>query len=410
MQTNDNIHKYFEGDVQYPYADVGASELLHISEVTQENRRSFTYTCPYCKKGLRPRLGSKKAHCFAHKPGDCCELDRYIHKTAELLLKEKWERNEPFEITMRVRTECKDLKRCPFNNDCEYGCITEGTKTFDLKKYFTKCLLEKKIGEFIPDLCLIDETGIHDPIFIEIWSKHKNSDKKAHSGYRIIEIRLKTINDLEELPKYPITESESVSFSHFKTIFKNPTGDGPILMRYTLYADTLKSHVEIPLNCSNYRNNHNPKSVFEVVCNLNDIPKQRFHNYCNALAIDRGFNIRNCYLCQHFCAEGSNQASYDDELFNIDRPKTCLQENNTNKKISRTPEDAKTCQYFKLKDNMLSSLKAWYVNIDKYIRYQNEDGSFSEEIHKRKEYDCFDESNWGRSLGGLARFDWLDDH
>ena len=88
MQAVDGIHEFFEGDVQYPFADVGEPNLVHISGITQENRRSYTYTCPYCKKALRPRLGSKKAHCYAHKPGESCELDRYIHTTAERLLKE----------------------------------------------------------------------------------------------------------------------------------------------------------------------------------------------------------------------------------------------------------------------------------------------------------------------------------
>lgn len=408
MQTTDGIHKYYDGDVQYPFADVGASELLHISEVTQENRRTFTYTCPYCKKELRPRLG-RIAHCFAHKPGNNCDLDRYIHATAERLLKEKWERDEPFEITMRVRTECKDLNSCPFNNDCEYGCVTEETETFDLKKHFTKCLVEKKIGGFVPDLCLVDETGKHDPIFIEIWSKHKNSEKKAHSEYRIIEIHLKTINDLTELPKHPIAESESVTFSHFKTLTKSPNGDGPILMRYTLFADTLKSHVEIPVSCSNYRNNHHPKSIFEIVCNLNDVPKQVFHNYCNALAIHRGFSIRNCYLCQHLSVEDRNQSSHKDGVLSLDRPMTCRLKKKT-KEIICSSEEAKTCQHFKLKENMLSGLKAKYSNINIYFRYKNEDGSFSEEICKRKDYDYFDESNWGRSLDDVARFDWIDDY
>ena len=51
MQTNDGIHEVFEGDVQYPYADVGAPEMLHISKVTPETRlRRIT-------RSLLPLLG-----------------------------------------------------------------------------------------------------------------------------------------------------------------------------------------------------------------------------------------------------------------------------------------------------------------------------------------------------------------
>lgn len=107
MGTNDGIHEVFEGDVQYPYADVGAPELLHISQVNQNNRKDFKFTCPYCKNTLHPRLsrGGKRSH-FAHNPGECCDQDRYIHSTAERLLKEKWDRDEPFEITMEVWSFC----------------------------------------------------------------------------------------------------------------------------------------------------------------------------------------------------------------------------------------------------------------------------------------------------------------
>lgn len=45
MVTFDGVHTIYEGDVQYPYADVGAPKLLHISGVTAENRRAYNYEC-----------------------------------------------------------------------------------------------------------------------------------------------------------------------------------------------------------------------------------------------------------------------------------------------------------------------------------------------------------------------------
>lgn len=410
MQTTDGIHKFFEGDVQYPFADVGASELLHISEVTQENRRTFTYTCPYCKKGLRPRLGNKKAHCFAHKPNESCELDRYIHKTAERLLKEKWDRDEPFEITMKVRSECKDLNTCVFHQENGCGCIKEEIQTYDLKEQFSRCIVEKKFGDFIPDLCLVDDSNQHDPIFIEIWSKHKNSVKKAQSQYRIIEIRLKTIKDLEELPKHPIAESDTVTFSHFKTIDKTPTkNDGPALMRYTLYANTLNSFVDdINVHCCNYRNDHHVKSIFEIVCSKDEIPIQKFRNYCNAIAIERGYSIRNCYLCQYFGSDDQHQSYYNGDLFYPDLPNGCLRELRIKGLIPCQPEeDARICQHFKLKDSMLNYLKSQYFDVNRYIWFKNDDGSISEEIQNRTPPKDFKDSESSNCLEGLERWDWI---
>lgn len=61
MATFDGVHTIYEGDVQYPYADVGAPKLLHISGVTAENRRAYNYECPCCHKRLRPVLARKTA-------------------------------------------------------------------------------------------------------------------------------------------------------------------------------------------------------------------------------------------------------------------------------------------------------------------------------------------------------------
>lgn len=389
MQTADGIHEYFEGDVQYPFADVGAPELMHISGITQDNRRSYTYTCPYCKKGLRPRLGSKKAHCFAHKPGESCELDRYIHTTAELLLKEKWDRDEPFEIRMKVRTECKDINTCIFFKDYGQNCVKEEMKPFDLKKQYTQCVVEKRYDEFVPDLCLIDETGKHEPIFIEIWSKHKNSEKKAGSKHKIIEIRLKTVQDLEVLPKHPITESETVTFSHFKTLKKSPTkGYGPHLMKYTLFADTFKSHIDDKdVFCGNYKTEHHTKSIFEVVCSQEEVyGTTAFRNYCNAIAIDHGYDIRICYLCQLYGKDKRNMDYDNDTVFSPDCSVGCRRDIEIQGLIECKPEEAKTCQQFKLKDIPLKRLKAWYANINRYIWFKNADGKTVEEVQKRKDY------------------------
>ncbi len=388
MKTDDGIHEFFEGDVQYPFADVGEPNLVHISEITQENRHSYTYTCPYCKKGLRPRLGTKKAHCYAHKPGESCELDRYIHTTAERLLKEKWDRDEPFEIKMNVRTECKELANCFFRKGYD-KCEIKEKKTFDLKKQYSQCIVEKKYGEFVPDLCLIDNTGQHEPIFIEIWSKHKNSEKKAQSDYMIIEIHLKTTEELEELPKHPITESETVTFSHFKTIKKTPSKDyGPRLMRYILYEGTLKSYViDKSVFCSNYKTKHPPKSIFEVVCSQDEIhTTQQFWSYCTAIAIDRGYNIRSCYLCQ-LSSLDKRKKEYDNDVpFNPNRPVGCPRYIDTQGLIECKPEEAMTCEQFKLKDQPLNYIKAIYANINRYIWFKKADGTVSEEYQERKDY------------------------
>lgn len=386
---SDGIHEVFDGDVQYPFADVGAPNLLHISSVTQENRRLYKYTCPYCRKELRPRLGTKKAHCFAHKPNESCELDRYIHSTAERLLKEKWDSDQPFEITMTVRSECERKEHCFFQSAQEGVCSTEKIETFDLKRWYNQCLVEKKVGGFIPDLCLIDETGKHDPIFIEIWSKHQNSLKKQTSEYKIIEIRLKTIQDLEELPKHPITESESVTFSHFKISKKTPGEfEGVELMKYRLYSETLKSHVfSEGIHCTNYERHHK-KAALEIVSYRNGLAPAFFQRYCTAIALARGYDIRICYDCKFYGDDYRTRGENDIDWRNDpDRAIGCRRYLDEKGLVACNPEDAKSCDSFRLKEIKYSLFRHWFSDIKLLIWSRSADGNESEEQIKRNPFD-----------------------
>lgn len=378
---SDGIHEVFDGDVQYPFADVGAPNLLHISSVTQENKRLYKYTCPYCRKELRPRLGTKKAHCFAHKPNESCELDRYIHSTAERLFKEKWDSDQPFEITMTVRSECDRRENCFFQSAQEGVCSTEKIETFDLKRWYNQCLVEKKVGGFIPDLCLIDETGKHDPIFIEIWSKHQNSLKKQTSEYKIIEIRLKTIQDLEELPKHPITESETVTFSHFKIAKKAQSYfEGPKLMKYQLYSETLKSYVsDEGINCTNYREHHD-KAILEIVGYRNGFAPRAFQKFCTAVALEKGYDIRFCYHCKYY---GSDYRSNDfvNDISEVQfKPQGCRRNLEEQGLIDCRPEDARSCQYFKVKEQPYRFYKNWFKNMKLYVWTRNPNENESEDF------------------------------
>lgn len=372
--------------------------MLHIGKVSQENRHTFKYVCPYCHNDLRPFLSrgkrnSKRSH-FSHKNGERCDQDGYIHTTAKRLLKEKWDSEEPFEITMSVKTECNRIASCLFCQATGYRCTFGKKETYNLKEYYTQCLVEKKFGDFIPDLCLIDENEKHDPIFIEIWSKHKNSDKKANSIHKIIEIRLKTIPELEELPLHPITESETVSFSHFKVLTKNPeASDGPRLMKYILYGDTLRSYVDREkTTCSNYNIRHQRKAVLEIVGMCDDIyTLTDFRWLCSALAIDKGYQIRSCYLCRKY-GEDRSALEWDNELGRFKDPVLgCRRDLKQQGILPCKPDDAKACEQFILKDYPLKRIMSVYSRATLYIWERKPDGTTVEEIRHGTINGCCDD-------------------
>lgn len=350
MNTFDNVHSYYENEVQYPYAEIENKKILHISKVTPENRNNFEYTCPCCHKRLRPRLGKKNRSCFFHVKGSQCSMDKYIHNTAERLLQEKWLSNEPFEITMNVKKTCSSFNTCRFaKKDEEQICYNTEKQTFDLKKYFDKCILEQKIDKFIPDLQLIDTSGKHEPIFIEIWSKHHNSEEKMNSKFKIIEIRIKSIEDLEKLPKNAIIESDTTSFLHFEDIKSSPENFvGVDLYKYTL-SHKLTSYCTKPkeFKCYNSTNHEEEKAILEIIGEVNDFKNRyQFWDYCDIFAREKNFDVKSCKLCELY--------RWDETTYNA-RQK-CWRNGENSSPINCQFNEAKTCHKFTYKDSLKTTL------------------------------------------------------
>lgn len=288
---------------------------------------------------------------------------------------------------MEVKTACKHHPDCVFGKT-NNRCISSETKTFDLKKYYTRCLVERKCGEFIPDLCLVDDTGRHKPIFIELWNTHKNSEKKAESDNMIIEIRLRTVADLEELPRHPITESDTVTFSHFKHRVKEPDARvGPKLMKYTLYSGTLKSYVGTDsVTCANYKTNHHRKAVLEIVGSKDDFCSvSDFRKYCNAIAVDKGYDTRSCYLCRHY-GEDKSAGLWNAERQEHTNPgRGCRRDFEKQGLLPCKPDDARTCEHVLRKDYALKRIMKTYANAALYIWERHQDGTVTEECREGRE-------------------------
>lgn len=373
--TFDGIHTDYGDEVKYPYADVGAPNLLHIREVNNENRRAYEYECPCCKKRLRPRLGTKRQHCFFHDKGTKCSIDKYIHDTAERLLKEKWDKDEPFEISMVVAAKCRKIESCPFSVGTNVrNCVSRKMETFNLKEHYQTCLVEKKYGEFVPDLLLLDETGAHEPIFIEIWSKHKNSQKKADSKYKIIEIRLKTPEELETLTEGPITESETVTFSHFESpVLRAPEKfDGVKVVKYTLY-ESMKSHYdEIKgMTCGNCDMDkcHRSKALMEVFAeNPNNA---QFRYFCNVLARDHGYDVQHCYSCRNYRAHTADGEESQETVPMCQKtPNGPLEQCH--------PDPGMKCESFAPRNKWFNDLRMQFACVPMLIRYRNGEEWLSE--------------------------------
>lgn len=210
-------------EVQYPYAYDEENHLVCIDDVVRENRHDHSYHCPNCGHSMLPRLGDHNAHCFAHSENQKCGVESYIHSTAKLILSERFNNKEtPLKIALSPQRRCRQYDTCPLvqQYDCKYSYKEE---TYNLTEYYGQApeievdILETD-GEthFRPDVLLRSSNLKRQDIFIEVFYKHRSSNKKIESGHRIIEIRIRSLEDLKALEVSEcLKESEDVHFYNF---------------------------------------------------------------------------------------------------------------------------------------------------------------------------------------------------
>lgn len=178
-----------------------------IVEIKEAHASGGVFTCPYCKSRLIMRCGSVRQWHFAHKPDVDCDYNRYLHSLAEIKIRDWFNTSPSINIYLDVKREieCVDSDRCSLpNKDMFCNFKSESvTKSYDLKKWYGGAELEKKYRregkEYIADiLCPCKKEGQY-PLFIEIYVKHPCEEAKIKSGLKIIEIKISSEQDIEDI-------------------------------------------------------------------------------------------------------------------------------------------------------------------------------------------------------------------
>ena len=99
---------------------------------------------------------------------------------------------EPFILSYQENIKC-------INAAATSSCIKPITKEVDLSKEYPLVSVEKRDGEFIPDILLENKRG--KKIYVEIYSTSAISDKKRASGHKIIQIKVYKESDIEKIVK-----------------------------------------------------------------------------------------------------------------------------------------------------------------------------------------------------------------
>lgn len=209
---------------QRAYIDNDPEKIISIKEVTKENRNQYKYYCIGCGKELLPRAIEskyKKPH-FYHKEIVECSGETYLHKLAKKVIKRKFNEQTKFIVGYLVNSCCVKTN-CKYHNP---SCREPNyLYQINLKDYYDTCEEESPVKGFIADILLTNSTKPDiEPVLIEICVSHPCDEDKRNSGLKIIEIKIRNEQDIDELEqndvliekRYGLNKERNVEFISFK--------------------------------------------------------------------------------------------------------------------------------------------------------------------------------------------------
>ena len=353
------------GIIKYKRAKNDNDEIVNIGEVTPEMRKATRFTCISCGNELLACLGSKNQHHFRHKTEVDCNPETYLHKMGKYtfikVYRECLAQGKPFNITLKQKVTCVKEKDCQVKHsfgDILDVCSTYEWRNFDLTQYYDCVAEEEHVESFVADI-LLKRSKDDQPILVEIMVSHACEENKIKSGYRIIEIKLNKEDDLELIESCQLKQTELSDSDYFKTDRrKNRKNEeeGPIVRFYNFRdaKEKLLNRHEVH-QFAIYKNNPSHFRLNETVqCGEVDKMLERHRKENNllyeillcgewgfydevflspdgeglwgrngfvfgvAMAFEKGFKIRNCFLCKYHALN-----SYNGFVLETDKPIFC---------------------------------------------------------------------------------------
>jgi len=201
---------------KYRYAYDKTGRVVDIFQLTQNRSElSDKFICFGCGESLIAKIkGEQREKHFAHKVVNAsCTEETYIHKLAKETFFEEFSRcmesEKPFTIELTYPKICSKFEK-ELGHSCQVGTLT---KAYDLTQYYNRIRLEKKDGEFVPDLIIFNAKDEKKKVYIEMAVTHFLSEKKEKSGNRIIEIPIETQSDIDKFRERKLTKSNANFFN-----------------------------------------------------------------------------------------------------------------------------------------------------------------------------------------------------
>lgn len=336
--------------VRYHFAYDEHDSIIDTDNVSSEYRKEHDFHCISCGALMMARLGNEKAHYFAHKGGESCGSETYLHKLAKLMLKRKFDNSQSFVIEYTLRIKCSRNQSCPFYRKERCHDIIMGK--YDLKEYYDTCMEEQQVGNYRADLLLTKSTRKdRAPVSIEFYVTHRCAEAKRSSALKIIEIHIRSDNDIRRLMDCPVSENEQeIVFYGFKRdSVKSVLLDKRQLFRFLLFRSGkayVSNYEDMPV-CNEGRRNRSAILELNIdgdYCNY--VGEPSIYDYGLIRALQEGLDIKNCRLCKF------RRSGYETSM----NPNFCC----LSKKYGtpRHPEatEAGQCKYFVLDNDKITKL------------------------------------------------------
>ena len=298
--------------VKYHYALDEHNRLVHINDVDRDNRFSHTYHCLNCGADMVPRMGNVRAWHFSHcADEDHCGTETYLHKLAKLLIRSKFENDSSFNIRYYRDVVCSDISTCPFARQDE--CHSVEPETFDLKQYYDICEEEREVNGYIADLRLTSSKhSKREPVLIEIQVTHKSTESKRMSGLKIIEIKIKSEDDIRNLLSGILEDSRDdyfgqrnagpVKFYGFKEKSINPRPlENRSIQRFYLFKSgkAFVTNMDEFKSCRDAWTKDNEKAIFEASIDSFYLDKPSPYDFGYVAARQNGLRVKTCQFCKY---------------------------------------------------------------------------------------------------------------
>lgn len=260
-------------ELKYTYAlDETKTRLVHIKDA----RKGEMYYCvnSKCNEQMIVKEGGSKRKHFSHiSNGDKCSYDNYLHTLAQKRIVEWFEKGN---IEYRIIEEriCDNCHNCTWleeGDELQEECRRiEYASPICLNDVYNKIEKEKKDRNYRWDLYLSNTEKDSTPLAIEIFVTHPCEKPKISYGLPIIEIKIESEEQLDEIISSGIIyENEYITFHNFERQTIYGKTEGIELNKVFLDKKFRIRPVCYEVNCRNYAERQ-PDSILEVTldCSL----------------------------------------------------------------------------------------------------------------------------------------------